>query len=97
MALVRAIGGQVSRRIEHAVRVRRLRRPRVTVVIPTYNWATVLPWSIGSVCAQTFADWEWCVTEAERAFAQACLLVGKRVLRGMLVEDLPGAPPITRH
>jgi hypothetical protein len=37
------------------------------------------------------------VTEAERAFTQACLLVGKRVLRGMVVEELPGAPPITRH
>ena len=43
------------------------------------------------------ADWEWCVTEAERAFTQACLLVGKRVLRGMVVEEMPGAPPITRH
>jgi len=28
------------------------------VVIPTYNWATVLPWSIGSVLAQSFAEWE---------------------------------------
>lgn len=37
-------------------------RPRVTVVIPTYNWATVLPWSIGSVQAQTMPDWElWVV------------------------------------
>ena len=43
------------------------------------------------------AEWEWCVTEAERAFTQACLLVGKRVLRGMVVEELPGALPITRH
>ena len=33
------------------------------------------------------AEWEWCVTEAERAFTQACLLVGKRVLRGMVVEE----------
>jgi len=38
------------------------RRPLVTVVIPTFNWATVLPWSIGSVRAQTFTDWElWVV------------------------------------
>ena len=42
-------------------------------------------------------EWEWCVNEAERAFTQACLLVGKRVLRGMVVEEVPGAPPITRH
>ena len=32
--------------------------PRVTVIIPTYNWATVLPYSIGSVLDQTFADFE---------------------------------------
>ena len=32
--------------------------PRVTVVIPTYNWSTVLPYSIGSVLRQTFADLE---------------------------------------
>jgi glycosyltransferase involved in cell wall biosynthesis len=32
--------------------------PRVTVIIPTWNWSTVLPFSIGSVLAQTFTDWE---------------------------------------
>jgi glycosyltransferase involved in cell wall biosynthesis len=32
--------------------------PRVTVVIPTYNWSSVLPFSIGSVLAQTFTDFE---------------------------------------
>lgn len=30
--------------------------PRVTVVTATYNWATVLPFSIASVRAQTFGD-----------------------------------------
>ena len=38
------------------------RNPGIIVVppnlIPTYNWATVLPWSIGSVLAQSFAEWE---------------------------------------
>ncbi len=33
-------------------------RPRVTVIIPTYNWSTVLPYSIGSVLAQMFTDFE---------------------------------------
>ena len=32
--------------------------PRVTVIIATYNWSTVLPFSIGSVLRQTFADFE---------------------------------------
>jgi len=32
--------------------------PRVTVIIPTYNWSTVLPYSIGSVLGQTFTDFE---------------------------------------
>jgi len=32
--------------------------PRVTVIIATYNWAPVLPYSIGSVLDQTFTDFE---------------------------------------
>jgi glycosyltransferase involved in cell wall biosynthesis len=32
--------------------------PRVTVIIPTYNWSTVLPYSIGSVLGQTFTDFQ---------------------------------------
>jgi glycosyltransferase involved in cell wall biosynthesis len=32
--------------------------PRVTVVIATYNWSTVLPYSIGSALRQTFTDFE---------------------------------------
>lgn len=32
--------------------------PRVTVIIPTWNWSTVLPFSIGSVLGQTFDDFE---------------------------------------
>lgn len=31
---------------------------RVTVIIPTYNWSSVLPYSIGSVLGQTFRDFE---------------------------------------
>jgi glycosyltransferase involved in cell wall biosynthesis len=30
----------------------------ITVIIPTYNWSTVLPYSIGSVLGQTFTDFE---------------------------------------
>lgn len=32
--------------------------PRVSVVIATYNWSSVLPYSIGSVLRQTCADFE---------------------------------------
>lgn len=32
--------------------------PRVTVIIATYNWSTVLPYAIGSVMAQTMPDFE---------------------------------------
>ncbi len=38
------------------------------------------------------SDWEWCATEAEKAFATACVLVGKRVRRGIVV-DTPSAAP----
>src|ERR687884_10042 len=32
--------------------------PQVTVIIPTYNWSSVLPYSIGSVLRQTYSDFE---------------------------------------
>jgi glycosyltransferase involved in cell wall biosynthesis len=32
--------------------------PRVSVVMATYNWSTVLPYSIGSALQQTFTDFE---------------------------------------
>lgn len=32
--------------------------PRVTVILATYNWSSVLPYSIGSVLRQTFGDFE---------------------------------------
>lgn len=50
--------------------------PRVTVIIPTYNWSTVLPYSIGSVLDQTFTDFELlvigdgCTDDSERVVAE---------------------------
>ena len=32
-------------------------------------------------------EWEWQAKESERAFERACLLVGRRVRRGLLVEE----------
>lgn len=32
--------------------------PKVTAIIPTYNWSSVLPYSIGSALNQTFSDFE---------------------------------------
>jgi glycosyltransferase involved in cell wall biosynthesis len=49
--------------------------PRVTVIIPTYNWSSVLPYSIGSVLRQTFRDFELivagdgCTDDSERVVA----------------------------
>ena len=37
--------------------------PLVTVIIPTYNWSTVLPYSVGSVLAQTFTDFELLIVD----------------------------------
>jgi glycosyltransferase involved in cell wall biosynthesis len=34
------------------------RQPRVSIVIPNYNYARYLPERFQSVCKQTFADWE---------------------------------------
>lgn len=33
------------------------------------------------------ADWDWSAAEAEKAFACACVLLGKRVRRGLVVEE----------
>lgn len=38
-------------------------RPLVSIIMPAYNSATVLPDSIGSVQAQTHADWELLITD----------------------------------
>jgi glycosyltransferase involved in cell wall biosynthesis len=49
--------------------------PRVTVIIATYNWSSVLPYSIGSVLRQTFGDFELlvvgdgCTDDSEKVVA----------------------------
>ena len=35
------------------------------------------------------AEWSWCADEADKAFAAAALLVGKRVRKGLVVESQP--------
>ena len=34
------------------------------------------------------ADWDWCLREAEQAFERVCVLLGKRVRKGLVVEEL---------
>ena len=34
-------------------------------------------------------EWEWCIGEAEKAFEKSCVLFGKRIRRGIGVEE-PG-------
>jgi glycosyltransferase involved in cell wall biosynthesis len=36
----------------------KIRVPKITVIMPTYNWSTVLPYSIGSVLMQRWTDFE---------------------------------------
>lgn len=45
------------------------------------------------------ADWEWCAAEAERAFISAAALLGRRVRRGLVVDqpEEPPRTPRTRH
>jgi len=51
--------------------------PRVTAIIATYNWSSVLPYSIGSVLRQTFADFELLVV------GDGCTDDSERVVAGM--------------
>ncbi len=38
-------------------------------------------------------EWEWCAREAEQAFEKACVLFGKRVRRGFVVEEPTSQTP----
>jgi len=51
--------------------------PSVTVIIPTYNWSSVLPYSIGSVLRQTFTDFEVLVV------GDGCTDESEAVVRGV--------------
>lgn len=42
------------------------------------------------------SEWDWCADQAEKAFAAAAVLVGKRVRRGIAVEAEPDRRPIPR-
>jgi hypothetical protein len=57
----------------------------------TAHWRAQEEWSP--------SDWNWCGSEAENAFSRACLLVGKRVRWGLIVEESSRAPrpPRTHH
>ncbi|MCP5142616.1 MAG: hypothetical protein H6926_03245 [Chromatiales bacterium] len=46
----------------------------------------------------SYADWDWCGDESAKAFEKACVLLGKRVRRGIGIEDAPmDTPPPSAH
>jgi glycosyltransferase involved in cell wall biosynthesis len=51
--------------------------PRVTVLMATYNWSSVLPYSIGSALLQTFTDFELLV------LGDGCTDDSEQVVRGI--------------
>jgi hypothetical protein len=43
-------------------------------------------------------DWDWCAREAENAFEKACVLFGRRIRRGVGVEDpSPQSGPVKQQ
>lgn len=55
--------------------------PRVTVIIPTWNWSTVLPYSIGGVLRQTWTDFELLVV------GDCCTDDSAEVVKGIAATD----------
>jgi hypothetical protein len=53
-----AISALTGYRVKSEWTVVMAKAPQVTVIIPTYNWSAVLPYSISSVLAQTMEDFE---------------------------------------
>jgi glycosyltransferase involved in cell wall biosynthesis len=51
--------------------------PRVTVIMPTYNWSSVLPYSIASTLEQSFTDFELLV------IGDGCTDDSERVVNGI--------------
>src|ERR1041384_1641145 len=76
--------------------------PRVTVIIPPYNWSTVLPYSIGSVLDQTFTDFELlvigdgCTDDSEAVVARATRRAPPPAPPTPPPRPGPSAPPKTR-
>jgi len=42
------------------------------------------------------AEWDWCADQTEKAFTAAAVLVGKRVRKGLAVEDQPDGRRVPR-
>ena len=68
-----------------------------------HDWAIELKFGdvhvVGHWRAETSgspSEWEWCANAAEEAFKQSCVLIGKRVRRGLVVEDSPRTPQVPR-
>jgi hypothetical protein len=69
-----------------------------TVEIRIGNVITAGHWQILATAPPM--EWEWNVREAEKAFSVACVLIGRRVRRGLAVEEPAAAeqtPPRSRR
>ena len=77
-------------------------RSKVSVIIPCYNYAEYLPYTVGSVLAQTFRDIEIIIvndgsTDDTQAVAEKLIADNPRVRIKVISQNNSGQPAISRN